>query len=134
MKKIDYVYFTIYAYCSRQSYFADSLVVRLQSMYMLAISAGGWLLFFQMLFLRYVKNVWFSSQPVAMLYALTVYAGVTALFHRIFIVKERDQKIFNRYVDAWQNNPNKKRDLLIASFVTALPYILTLGLKMFLPR
>src|SRR5258708_35690836 len=93
VKKLDYVYFTIYHYCSRQSYFPDSLLVRMSCMYLLALSAGGWLLFLQTLFLRYVKGAWFSSHSGAMVSALTIYVGIAVLFYRIFIVDEKDQKI-----------------------------------------
>jgi hypothetical protein len=65
---------------------------------------------------------------------LAVYTAITLLFHRIFIVNERDQKIFNKYVDSWQNNPNKKRDLFIASFVAAVPYLSMIAIKIFLPH
>ena len=103
-------------------------------MYLLALSAGGWLLFLQMLFLRFVKNVWFSSHSAALFFALTVYTAITFLFYRIFIVKERDQTIYNRYANAWNENPNKKRDLMLASLVAAAPYLLMFSMRIFLPR
>ncbi|MFM9911334.1 MAG: hypothetical protein ACKVOW_18490 [Chitinophagaceae bacterium] len=134
MKKFEYVYFTIYNYYSRQSYYHDSLSVRLKSMYLLALSAGGWILCFQLLFLRFIKTVWFSSQQGAMLFALTIYIGTTFFFHWFFIMKERDQKIFHKYASAWDDNPNKRRDLFFALTITSIPYIVMAAVKLFFPR
>lgn len=134
MKKIEYVYFTIYHHCARRSYFPDSLEVRLKAMYLLALSAGGWILFLQLMYLRFIKNVWFSSHPLAMFYALAVYTSITILFYRIFIVNEHDQKIFSKFESAWNNNPNKKRDLLIVSFIAALPYLAMMGMKLLMTK
>ena len=103
-------------------------------MYLLALSAGGWILFLQLLFLRFVKNTWFSSHPGAMLYALTVYTVITVIFHHIFIKKELDQKILAKYARSWNYNPNKRRDLLIAFFVAAVPYMSILSIKILFPR
>jgi len=134
VKKFEYVYFTIYNYCSRQSFFPDELHVRLKSMYLLSLSVGGWILFLQTLFLRFVKHAWFTSHPGAMFYALSVYVAITVVFHRIFIVNEHDQKIYNRYSSSWNNNSNKRRDLFLALSVAAAPYILLMAMKIFFPR
>lgn len=134
VKKLEYVYFTIYHYYSRQSYFPDSLSVRLKSMYLLAMGAGGWLLLLQLAFLRFIKNAWFISHPVAMMYSLTVYTAVTFIFYRIFIVKEYDQKILSKFESAWNDNPNKKRDLFLALFVALVPYIVMVSIKYYFPR
>ena len=132
MKKFEYVYFNIYQFYSRQSYFPNCFAVRLKCMYLLSISAGGWLLFVQSIFFRFIRNGWFSSHTAAMFNAMTIYAAITLLFHRIFIVEERDQKIFYKYINKWQNNPHKKRDLFITSFVAAVPYLSMLCIKLFL--
>lgn len=134
MKRLEYVYFTIYYHYSQRSYLPDSNLVRFKSMYLLSLSVGGWILFLQSIFLRFVKNAWFTSQGGSMIYALVVYTTITLLFHRIFIVNEHDQKIFNKFETYWTNNPNKKRDLMVAMFVTAVPYICMVGMKLFLPR
>ena len=106
----------------------------MKCMYLLALSAGGWILFLQQLFLRFVRVEWFASQAGAMLNALTVYAGITFIFYRTFIQEEKDQKIFDKYVSRWNENPNKKRDLLLASLIAAVPYISMVLMKIFLPR
>lgn len=134
MKKFDYVYFTIYHYYSKRSYFADSPVVRMKAMYLLALSVGGWVLFLQQLFLRFIRIAWFSSHEGAMINALSIYAGITIIFYRIFIVDGKDQKIFDKYVNTWNENPNKKRDLIMASFLAAVPYISMICMKILLPR
>lgn len=103
-------------------------------MYLLALSAGGWILFLQQLFLRFVRLEWFSSHQGAMINALSIYAGITFIFYRVFIQEEKDQKIFDKYAGSWSNNPNKKRDLLLTSFVAALPYIAMIFMKLFLAR
>jgi len=103
-------------------------------MYLLALSVGGWILFLQLLFLRFIKHAWFSTHPGGMFYALTIYTGITLLFHRILIVKEHDQRIFNKYVSNWQNNSNKKRDLFLALSIAAAPYVMMFGIKIFFPR
>jgi len=68
----------------------------------------------------------------AMLNALTIYAAITLLFHRIYIIEERDQKIFDKYINKWENNPHKKRDLFITSFAAAVPYLSMLCIKLYL--
>lgn len=134
MKRLEYVYFTIYYHNSQRSYFPDSTYVRFKSMYLLSLSVGGWILFLQTLFLRFVKNAWFSSQGGSMFYALAVYTSITFLFYRIFIVNGHDQKIFHKFESYWANNPNKKRDLVLATFIAAIPYVLLIGMKLFFPR
>lgn len=134
MKKFEYVYFTLYHYCSRNSYFPDALSTRLKSLYVLALSVGGWILLLQSCFLRFVRNAWFTSHPGAMLYALVVYAAITWGLYRILIVNEGDQKIWEKYADAWHHNPNKKRDLMFAFLAAAAPYILMMLVKVLFPR
>jgi hypothetical protein len=101
-------------------------------MYLFSVSAGGWLLLAQTLFLRFFRHGWFTSHAAAMMSALIIYASITFLFYRIFIVDERDQKIFDKYINAWHDNPHKRRDLLVASFVAALPYLAMMGIKIFI--
>lgn len=134
MKKFEYVYFTIYHHYSKKSYFPDSATVRLKSMYLLCFSVGGWILFLQALFLRLVKNAWFVSQSTAMFYSLSIFGAITFLFYRVFIINGHDQKIFDKYVNSWPDNPNKKRDLLVASLFIAIPFISMIALRVFLPR
>src|SRR5689334_17060945 len=123
VKKIEYVYFNIYQYYNSNSSLANAFAVRLKCMYLLSLSAGGWILFLQSVFIRFIRHGWYSSQGVAMLGALSIYTFITYLFYHIFIVEGRDQVIFDRYINKWENNPNKKRDLIITSFIAAAPYL-----------
>lgn len=134
MKQFEYVYFTIYHFYSKRSYFPDCLTVRLKSMYLLAMSVAGWILLFQLFFLRFIKNAWFSSHQGAMFFAMTVYAGILLLFHYHFITKEVDQKIFQKYQNAWKKNPNKTRDLLLALAVAVIPYTIMVAVRVWFPR
>jgi hypothetical protein len=132
VKKFDYVYFNIYQYYSSNSHISNAFAVRLKCMYLLSLSAGGWILFLQSIFFRFIRHGWFASQFVGMVNALSIYTIITYLFYRIFIVEERDQKIFDKYINAWEENPNKKRDLFVTSFIAAVPYVAMIGIKIFI--
>jgi hypothetical protein len=134
MKQLEYLYFNIYTHCSKRSFYPGDLYVRLRTMYLLCLSAGGWILLLQASFLRLIRHSWFSSQSSAMMFAMSVYLVIGFIFHRIFIVNEHDQKIFNKYAQSWDSNPNKKRDLLLSVLVTVIPYLLLLSLKLFFSR
>jgi hypothetical protein len=103
-------------------------------MYLLSLSAGGWMLFLQSLFLRFIRHGWFASPAVGMFNALSIYTVVTVLFYRIFILEGRDEEIFDRYINKWENNPHKKRDLFFTSFVAAAPYISMLTMRLVIPH
>lgn len=130
MKQLEYLYFNIYNHYNKRSYYPDGLFVRLLTMYLLSLSAGGWILLVQAGFLRFVRQAWFTSPQAAMLFAVSVYLVVGLMFYRIFIVNEHDQKIVNKYADAWNRNPNKKRDLLISALIAIVPYVILLTIKM----
>lgn len=134
MKKLEYGYFTIYYYFSTRSYFPDSLSVRMQSMYMLALATGGWILLLQQIVLRFIRMAWFSSPGTAMINALSVYTAITIIFYHKFILEEKDQKIYDKHVDRWNSNSNKKRDIFIAFFLAVVPYLSMFGIKIFLMR
>ena len=134
MKKFEYVYFNIYQYYSSTSSISNSFAVRLKCMYLLSLSAAGWILFLQSLFFRFIRHGWFTNQAVGMFNALTIYTAITILFYRTFIMEGRDQIIFDRYINKWESNPNKKRDLFITSFIAAAPYLSMLAMRVFLHR
>lgn len=130
----EYVYFTLYNHYNQRSYFPDALFTRLQTMYMVSVSAGGWILLLQAAYLRIFKQSWFSNQSGAMFFAMSVYALMALVLHRVFITNNRDQKIQSRYADKWEANPNKKRDLVLSFIALSMPYILLLVLKIAIPR
>lgn len=134
MKPIDYLYFNIYNHFYQRSYQAREFYARIQAMYLFSLSAGGWLLLVEAIYLRIIRHSWFSSKPGAAIFAAAVYLLTALIFHHIFIVKERDLKIFGKYEKKWDRNPNKKRDLLISAFVIVAPYIFLAALSKFFPR
>ena len=52
MKQFEYLYFAIYTHYSKRSYFPDHPAVRLQAMFLLSISVGGWILLGQATYLQ----------------------------------------------------------------------------------
>jgi hypothetical protein len=128
------VYFNIYNQCYRRSFGAGDTVTRFQAMYLLSLSAAGWILFLQAIYLRTIKHSWFTTKSGAMFFALSVYLLAAMVFHRIFIINERDQQIFDKYAASWDSNPNKKRDVMISLFIIAIPYLLLGALKWLMPR
>jgi len=108
--------------------------VRVQAMYLFSLSVGGWILFLEATYLRMIRHSWFSSKPGTILFAGTVYILTALVLNHIFIVNERDRKIFGKYVEEWNGNPRKKRDLLISLFVIVVPYLFLVSLAIFFPR
>jgi hypothetical protein len=133
MKPIEYLYFNIYNHFYQRSYARD-FSARIQAMYLFSLSAGGWLLFLETAYLRAIRHSWFSSKPGASLFAAAVYLLTALVSNHIFIVNEGDRKIFGKYEEKWNLNPNKKRDLLISAFVIVAPYVLLVSLARFFPR
>ena len=134
MRRIDYLYFNIYNHFYQRSYHLRDFYARIQAMYLFSLSVGGWVLFLEAAYLRMNRHSWFSSKTGAIFFAATVYLLTVLIFHQIFIVNERDRKIFGKYEEKWDRNPNKKRDLLISVFVIVIPYIFLVSLAKIFPR
>jgi hypothetical protein len=134
MKPIEYLYFNIYNHFYQRSYNSQDFYARIQAMYLFSFSAGGWVLFLEAAYLRMIRHSWFTSKPGATIFAATVYVLTALVLHHIFIVKERDRKIYGKYEEAWDRNPRKKRDLLISVFVIVAPYLFLVSLTKFFPR
>jgi hypothetical protein len=134
MKPIDYLYFNIYNHFYQRSYQARDFYARIQALYLFSLTVGGWILFLEAAYLRIVRQSWFSSKPASAFFAAAVYMLTALFFNQIFIVNERDRKIFGKYEEAWDRNPNKKRDLMISAFFIVVPYILLLSLSKYFPR
>ena len=134
MKPIEYLYFNIYNHFYQRSYHAQDFYARMQAMYLVSLSAGGWMLLLETAYLRMIRHSWFSSKPGATLFAATVYLLTAFIFNHIFIVNEKDRKIYGKYEGEWNSNPKKKRDLLISVFVILIPYIFLVSLSIFFPR
>ena len=133
MKPIDYLYFNIYNHFYQRSY-ASQFFVRIQAMYLFSLSVGGWMLLMETAYLRMIRHSWFSSKPLATIFAATVYLLTAFIFNHIYIVNERDRKIFGKYEEEWDRNPNKKRDLIISVFVIVVPYLFLVSISIFFPR
>ena len=134
LKPIEYLYFNIYNHCYQRSSHSGEFLARFQAMYLFSLSVAGWILLMQTVYLRMIEHSWFSSRPGAMTFAVTIYLLTAAISHRIFIIKEQDQKIFGKYEESWNNSPYKKRDLMISLFIMVVPYILLVSIATFFPR
>jgi hypothetical protein len=134
MKPIEYLYFNIYNHFYQRNYYSRDFFVRIQAMYLFSLSVGGWILFLEASYLRIIRHSWFSSKPGATLFAAAVYLLTALILNYIFIINERDRKIFGKYEEEWDRNPKKKRDLLISVFVIVAPYIFLVSLSIFFPR
>jgi len=122
MKHIDYLYFNIYNYFYRSSLERQNFNVRIQAMYLFSLGLGGWLLLLESVYLHLVKHARFSSQTSSMIFASSLYLLTAVLFNYIFIVKDRDQKIFGKYVELWAQNPRRKAHFIISLIILLMPY------------
>lgn len=133
MKHFEYVYFNIYAYYQQRNQDLTSQPARLWTMYVIALSIGGWVLLLQAAFLRLIRHAWFTSQSLAMSFAIFVYVSTAMILYRIFIINNYDEKIYNKYESSWISNPNKAKGLLFSVLLVIAPYILLLTLKLLFP-
>jgi hypothetical protein len=134
MRTIEYLYFNIYNHFYRRNYHSRDFYARIQVMYLCSLSAGGWILLLETVYLRMIKHSWFSSKPGAAIFAAAVYLLTALIFNHIFINNERDRKIFGKFEGEWHRNPKKRRDLLISVFVITVPYLFLVLLAIFFPR
>jgi hypothetical protein len=103
-------------------------------MYLFSIGSGGWLLLFESIYLHFIKHTRFTSPMQSMIFACSIYVLTAAMFNYIFIVKDRDQKIFGKYEDVAGKNPRQKRHLILSLFVLALPYLVLASFAIIFPR
>jgi hypothetical protein len=134
MKHIDYLYFNIYSYCYRLSQYRQSFNTRIQAMYLFSLGSGGWLLLLESFYLHFVKHNRFNSRMESILFALAIYGLTAMLFHYIFIVKDRDQKIVDKFEQQTEENPRRNLHLALSLSVLILPYLVMMGFALFLPR
>lgn len=131
MKHIDYLYFNIYSYFYRISQYRQNFNVRIQAMYLFSLGLGGWLLLLETLYLHLIRHSWFPSQEVSAIFATSLYSLTTVLFYYIFILKERDQKIFGKYEDLANENPKRNGHLIISASILVMPYVGLLSFAVF---
>lgn len=134
MKHLAYVYCNIYNYCQQRNNSLSSLPARIQAMYIVSLSAGGWVLFMQALFLRLVRRAWFSSHAVAMSSAILIYLCTALLFYRLLIINNYDEKMYNKYESSGISDLDKQRGPFLAAFITVSPYLLLIALKLLFQR
>jgi hypothetical protein len=134
MKHIDYLYFNIYNYFYRLSHYRPSINFRTQAMFLFSIGSGGWLLLMESVYLHFIKHTRFASPMQSMVFASSIYVLTAALFNYIFIVKDRDQKIFGKYEELAGQNPKQKRHFIISLFVLGLPYLVLATFAIIFPR
>lgn len=134
MKHIDYLYFNIYNYFYRVSQYRQTPNPRIQAMYLFSLGTGGWLLLLESLYLHVIKHTRFSSRGESAMFAFSVYILTTFLFHYIFIMRDRDQKIFGKYEAFSNRNPKRKGHLVVSAVVLAIPYLALVSMAVFFPR
>jgi hypothetical protein len=134
MKHIDYLYFNIYSYFYRINQYRESLNARVQAMYLFSLGSGGWLLLMQSLYLHLIKHSRFSSRAESSIFAVSIYILTGVLSNYIFIVKQRDEKIFGKYEDLLEENPKRKAHLIISIGVLLVPYLVLIALAILFPR
>jgi F0F1-type ATP synthase membrane subunit a len=103
-------------------------------MYLFSLGSGGWLLLLESLYLHFVKHNRFESRMESILFALAIYGLTAMLFHYIFIVKDRDQKIVDKFEQKTEENPRRNLHLTLSLSILVLPYLVMMGLALFLPR
>jgi hypothetical protein len=103
-------------------------------MYLFSLGSGGWILLLESLYLHFVKHNRFNSRPQSLFFALVIYGLTAMLFHYIFIVKDRDQKIVDKFEQRFSENPPRSWHLTLSLSILVLPYLVMMGFALFLPR
>lgn len=134
MKHIDYLYFNIYSYFYRLSQYQSSFNPRIQAMYLFSLGSGGWLLLLESMYLHIIKHSRFSSPKQSVIFAASIYMLTALFFNYIFIIKDRDQKIFGKYEQLASRNPRRKLHGIISWSILLLPYLVLVGFAVFFPR
>ncbi len=134
MKHLDYLYFNIYNHFYRTSQYKQSFNPRMQAMYLFSLGSGGWLLLLESLYLHVVKRSRFSSPGESTIFASSIYMLTAVLFGYIFIMKDRDLKIFGKYEELSNQNPKRKRHLIISISILVMPYLGLLSLGVIFSR
>jgi hypothetical protein len=134
MKHVDYLYFNIYNYFYRASQERPTANPRLQAMYLFSIGSGGWLLLLESIYLHFIRHTRFVSPAQSMFFAGSIYLLTAFFFHYIFIIRDRDLRIFGRYEEVFLNNPKKKLHFVLSLGVLVLPYLVLCSFAIVFPR
>lgn len=134
MKHVDYLYFNIYNYFYRIGLDRQHFNARIQAMYLFSLGSGGWLLFLEALYLHMIRHAWFSSKEESTIFAVSLYMLTAVLFNYIFIVKDRDLKIFGKYEKLSIRDPKRKMHFIISVGVLIMPYLALISFAIIFPR
>jgi len=134
LKHIDYLYFNIYSYFYRASQYRQIFNPRLQAMYLFSLGLGGWLLFFESMYLHFWRHSRFESKTQSSIFAGMIYMLTAAFFNYVFIVRDRDQKIFGKYESIAERHPRRRLHLMLSISVLLLPYALMVVSAILFPR
>lgn len=134
MKHVDYLYFNIYNYFYRISLSRQSLNHRIQTMYLFSLGLGGWMLLLESVYLHTVKHSRFTSPIQSTIFASSIYLLTAAFFNYVFIVRDRDQKIFGRYEEKFSRNPRRKQHFILSMAILVLPYLAMASFAILFPR
>ena len=58
-----------------------------------------------------------------MIFASSLYLLIAFFFNYVFIVKDRDQKIFGKYEELFTKNPKRNRHFILSLSVLIAPYL-----------
>ena len=103
-------------------------------MYLFSLGSGGSLLLFESIYLHFFKHNRFSSRLESILFALAIYGLTAMLFHYIFIVKDRDQKIVDKFEQLSGGSPRRNWHLTLSLGILVLPYLVLMAFALILPR
>ena len=131
MKHLDYLYFNIYNHFYKASQSRQGVNPRLQAMYLFALGSGGWLLLLEALYLHLVKHSRFSSHAGSTIFSASLYMLLAYLFNQIFIVQDRDLRIFSKYEESSNRNPKRKGHLILSFGILILPYLALVSCAVF---
>ena len=134
MKHVDYLYFNIYNYFYRISLSRQSVNHRMQTMYLFSMGLGGWLLFLESVYLHTIKHSRFTSPIQSTIFASSIYLLTAAFFNYVFIVRDRDQKIFGKYEQKFMRNPKRKQHFALSMAILILPYLAMISFAIMFPR
>jgi hypothetical protein len=70
----------------------------------------------------------------SMIFASSIYTLTAFFFHYIFIVRDRDLRIYGRYEEMFQQNPNRKLHFASSLCVLAMPYAVLMVFALIFPR
>jgi len=134
MKHVDYLYFNIYNYFHRLSHHSNSINPRMQAMYLFSLGSGGWLLLLESFYLHLLKHSRFVSPAQSTVFAGSIYMLTAFFFYYIFIVRDRDIKIFGRYEETFNRNPRRRLHFILSIGILVLPYMVLASFAVLFPR